>query len=288
MECFRGQDDELFSYLCVMTALHRYLSALLCLAVLAGAVSCSRTLPQPGRPGEEEPASPEASVGAEGVVIPDEKFRAWILWNYDTDKDGRLSEEEAEGVTKIELSSQDIKTLDGIQFFPNLVHLHASGRDEEHPGGIQEVDLTHNPKLAHIYLVSNRIRTLRLGDHPDLDHLALSFNALEELSMRHYPKLTLLQVSFNHLQRIDVRGLDELTQFDCDNNPLQEILLGNARLDSFRCEDTRVQTLDFSGCPRMNTVCCTSCPELTTIYLAKGQVLGSLRCDENVQIAYHE
>ena len=242
-----------------------------------------QTDPQPQTP--PEPQQPEGRVD-----IPDSTFRAWILWNYDSNKDGIMDQDEAASVTKIEFSTENVTTMDGIQYFPNLTYLHAQGiRDWDNGrnlGKLTELDLSGNPKLQHIHLIYNNIKTLKLAECPDLDYLCIDYNEVTELDVKGFHHMTLLQVSYNKLKTIDVSGLDELTEFHCDSNPIETITLSNAKLESFRCAGTLVKELDFTRCPKINNVDCLNCKSLTTIKLAKGQVVGNIRKEETVKILY--
>ena len=148
--------------------------------------------------------------------------------------------------------------------------------------------MTGNPKLQHIHLIHNHISEVVLGDQPDLDYLCLDYNEVKTIDVKSYKKLTLLQVSYNKLTKIDVSGLDELDEFHCDDNPIETITLSNAKLKSFRCSGTLIKELDLSKCPKMNDIDCTGCPNLTKIKMAKGQVIGNIRKDEDVKIEYYE
>lgn len=290
-------------------------------SLYGGVVACTRDLPDPGqfvhvKNGGEEPEQPQQPSQPqtpsepqqpvqpdpdpqppsepqqpEGQVdIPDSTFRAWILWNYDSNKDGVLDQDEAASVTKIEFSTENVTTLDGIQYFPNLTYLHAQGiRDwdnDKNLGKLTELDLSGNPKLQHIHLIYNNIKTLKLAECPDLDYLCIDYNEVTELDVKGFHHMTLLQVSYNKLKTIDVSGLDELTEFHCDSNPIETITLSNAKLESFRCAGTLVKELDFTRCPKINNVDCLNCKSLTTIKLAKGQVVGNIRKEETVKIVY--
>lgn len=290
-------------------------------SLYGGVVACTRDLPDPGQfvhvenGGEEpeqpqqpsqpqtpsepqqpvqpdpDPQPPSEPQQPEGRVdIPDSTFRAWILWNYDSNKDGIMDQDEAASVTKIEFSTENVTTLDGIQYFPNLTYLHAQGiRDwdnDKNLGKLTELDLSGNPKLQHIHLIYNNIKTLKLAECPDLDYLCIDYNEVTELDVKGFHHMTLLQVSYNKLKTIDISGLNELTEFHCDSNPIETITLSNAKLESFRCAGTLVKELDFTRCPKINNVDCLNCKNLTTIKLAKGQVVGNVRKEETVKIVY--
>lgn len=91
--------------------------------------------------------------------VPDAAFRA-VLTQFDTDSDGKISKEEAEQVTELNLEwdweSAQISDLQGIGFFTELQVLNASWQN------LNAVDLSGNRKLKHIDLRYNAIRELDL------------------------------------------------------------------------------------------------------------------------------
>lgn len=54
------------------------------------------------------------------AVIPDKVLKTYIMTNFDTNKDGEISKEEAEAVKAIELTGSEIASIDGLEYFPNL------------------------------------------------------------------------------------------------------------------------------------------------------------------------
>ncbi|MDE5809042.1 MAG: hypothetical protein K2H59_02015, partial [Muribaculaceae bacterium] len=60
------------------------------------------------------------------IAFPDIYFRNYVLRNFDNNKDGVISEDEALKVEEINLERLGVNSLKGIQFFPNLKHLDCS------------------------------------------------------------------------------------------------------------------------------------------------------------------
>lgn len=93
--------------------------------------------------------------------VPDAAFRA-VLTQFDTDNDGKISKEEAEQVTELNLewdwSSEQISDLQGIEFFTELQVLNASWQN------LNAVDLSKNTKLKRINLEFNFIKNLDLSN----------------------------------------------------------------------------------------------------------------------------
>ena len=93
--------------------------------------------------------------------VPDAAFRA-VLTQFDTDSDGKISKEEAEQVTELDLEwdweSAQISDLQGIGFFTELQVLNASWQN------LNAVDLSKNTKLKRINLEFNFIKNLDLSN----------------------------------------------------------------------------------------------------------------------------
>ena len=233
-------------------------------------------------------STPDNPPYSQDIFIPDEGFRAWILWNYDTDKNGRLSSPEAQQISRIELNTDGIASLEGMSFFTNLSYLHAEGTWQNEPvaGRLTSVDLSTNGLLAHVYLCGNHISKLTARPLPHLDYLGLDYNELESVDLSGFKALTLLQLSYNKIQHLDCSGLDSLDELHCNNNPLSSLKLSNPVLRYLDCHGTLISALDLRGCPKINIVDCHDCPNLKTVLLLKGQVVGKLGSDSGVTIQY--
>ena len=83
------------------------------------------------------------------VEIPDLNFMAYLLENFDTNKDGKISLSEAKAVTVIDCSNRDIKDLTGIEKFENLERLNCSNNQ------LDELDVRYNKKLEWLNCTNN-------------------------------------------------------------------------------------------------------------------------------------
>ncbi len=96
------------------------------LPVIALAVLAYPAAPVSGQSGEENAKPP---IFWDGGMIPDPGFRAYVLENFDTDRDGKISSEEADAVLVIDLGREEptdtpgIKSLEGVEYFKNLREL---------------------------------------------------------------------------------------------------------------------------------------------------------------------
>ena len=74
-----------------------------------------------------EPPVDTIVAAIDAANFPDDIFRAWVLEHIDDDGDGQLSSGEADIVTGVFVPDMDIATLAGLEYFPNLAELDASG-----------------------------------------------------------------------------------------------------------------------------------------------------------------
>ena len=83
------------------------------------------------------------------VEIADANFKAYLLENFDTNKDGNLSLAETKAIKSIDCSGKDIKSVEGIEKMPNLEYLNCSQNK------LEILDLTQNNKLEKLVCTEN-------------------------------------------------------------------------------------------------------------------------------------
>ena len=76
------------------------------------------------------------------VEIPDSNFKGYLLENFDSNKDGRISLSEAKKVKEMDCSGRNIKELTGIEKFENLERLICSNNQ------LDELDVCYNKKIS--------------------------------------------------------------------------------------------------------------------------------------------
>ena len=138
------------------------------------------------------------------VDIPDENFKDAVLSHnpaIDLDDDDEISIlEAAQFSSPLEISSNDISDLTGLESFTNITALDAS---------------------------DNGITLAQLGSNGNLQIVDLSNNSLEYINIRANKLLEELSVNDNHLEILPLRYNVMLTDLDCSNNSLTNIDLGN-------------------------------------------------------------
>ncbi|MDY6002318.1 MAG: Ig-like domain-containing protein, partial [Candidatus Cryptobacteroides sp.] len=89
----------------------------------------------------------EVTVRAvEGIVVEDAEFQRFLQQKFDYNRDGILTQKELDAVTDLNLVSNKIKSLAGIEHLKNLNYLYIRGT------GIKSVDLSKNKALEKVYI----------------------------------------------------------------------------------------------------------------------------------------
>lgn len=190
------------------------------------------------------------------VNIPDPAFRAYCLENFDKNHDYKLSEAEAALVTEINASGLGIESLEGLQYFTSLCHLHCNNNmltSLDVSNNLQleciecigtndyklsSLDLTKNTKLTSLRLNNNNLTDLDVTKNTRLDYLTLSGNPLSssiDLSQNVWLKtLSLYNCS---LPYIDLSKTIRLNHIDLRRNKLTTLDISHIGLgDTWRSE----------------------------------------------------
>ena len=170
-------------------------------------------------------------VGLNGIPVdaehfPDPNFRGYVSANFDTNHSGWLTEEEIAEAETIYCAASDIETLQGIEYFPELLVLACDDNL------LTELDLSANTKLTE---------------------LDCSYNELTQLSLTGLTALTKLSCEGNPLTELNLSA-QKLTHLYCHGTSLSALdLSGQTELRILSCYGTDIETLDLSSCPWLQT-----------------------------------
>ena len=238
------------------------------------------------------------SQAGPSLVFEDATFRAYCLENFDTDKNGEISQREALDVTTISLpEGSAIRSLKGLEGFHQLLELRCNNQQ------LSSLDLSGCPSLMTLYCGDNLFTELNLSACPLLNVLDCRNNQLSSLNLETCPKLELLTCSGNQLQNIsvsactlltnlqcgnnqlaslDVSGCSRLTSLSCDNNNLTSLKLDMcSSLDNLFCSHNQLSAIDLSSCPALRVFWCTN-NQLTNLELKDCPGLEELNCQWNL------
>lgn len=174
------------------------------------------------------------------VDIPDQEFRAYILPNFDTNQDGALSIKEAAQITKIDVITDNIRSLEGIENFSNLESLSCSSSNKDVRSPLSNLDVSLNTKLTHLYCNYTSVTTLDLSRNKALRVLHAKMNLLKDLNLSGHSTLDTLDCAGNglfistgvpngNLESLNLDGCTSLHYLDCSYNAIEYVDLSDCK-----------------------------------------------------------
>ena len=203
--------------------------------------------------GENGIAVQSAGVAIDNTNFPDANFRT-VVENFDTNKDGSLSDTEIAAVEEIDCSRKGITNLKGIEYFTALRLLKCN---------------------------RNQLTTLDVDKNTALEKLYCSNNKLTSLDVSKNISLTELECDYNQLTSLDVSKNTALTHLDCQNNQLISLDVSkNTALNKMWCRENQLTALDVSKNTALKGLWCGK-NQLTALDVSKNIALIVLECYKN-------
>ena len=205
------------------------------------------------------------------VTIEDEAFLRYLLGRFDKNQDGKLTDKELKVATDITVNTDQIASVQGIEWMPLLASLDCRG-SASGKGRLSKVDISQNPLLASFYCDNNRIGMLDLSRQPELVDFTCTNNQLSELDLSAASSLTRLDCSGNQLSKLDLSGCFRLTELNCSNNKLTELDVTRVPyLSKLLFRANPLETIDISYCTELETLDGTNCSQLQWVYVSLDQ-----------------
>lgn len=212
------------------------------------------------------------------VDVPDLNFKTFLLEKYDTNKDGIVSQYEADLITKMDCSGRNINSLQGLEQFTTLTNLNCSNNV------IDSLDVSVIPYLAELNCEYNRMEQLTINNSNYLFDLKCGHNRIKTLNVSGNSKLRNLSFGYNPLVTIDISNCYGLTSFDCSKlgiGSIEKIIATKCTgITSFKCGYNKISFLDLTGCSEITSLdCCNN--QLVTLDLSSCRDLTELICNDN-------
>ncbi len=210
------------------------------------------------------------------VTIPDANFKAALIEDgVDTNNDGEIQVSEAEAVTEIDVSNENINSLEGIQYFINLTYLDCSYND------ITALDLSSTTKLTNLICNNNHIdsldvtmlsdlinlecnnmrlnNSLQVSGLSNLENLVASSNSLSNIDLTGLTSLKELYMAFNEFTSTsDIIGLENLINLEVLNMPFNSLTTLDVstliNLKVLLVLDNQISSMNLSGNINLETV----------------------------------
>ena len=231
-------------------------------------------LAQASGEGENGIAVQSAGVAIDGTNFPDANFRT-VVKNFDTNKDGSLSDTEIAAVEEIECVSKKISDLTGISHFTALKSLTCRNNQ------LTTLDVSKNTALEELNCYSNQLTKLDVSKNTSLKILKCNYNQLTTLDVSKNTALTELRSNINQLTTLDVSKNTALTFIICDRNKLTTLDVSkNTALTYLSCSDNQLTSLDVSKNTVLTELYCRN-NQLTKLDVSKNTALTYLSCGGN-------
>ena len=227
--------------------------------------------------------------GNDNIIFEDENFKAYMVANFDTDSDGEISYEEALNVKVINVKTDNITSLVGIEHMPNLSYLRCHGSFKwnssimayDIEGVLKSLDISQNYKLTQIDVVGNPLTSLDISNNTKLQHLYCYINNLSTLDVSNNPELTYLTCHTNNISSLDVSNNTKLKSLVCNNNNIPSLdVSNNPELTELLCHDNNLSILDVSNIHKLTYLMCDS-NNLSALDISNNPELTYLSCGSN-------
>ena len=245
------------------------------------------------------------------AVIADKALKTYIMTNFDTNKDGEISKEEAEAVKTIELTGSEISKIDGLEYFPNLEVVNFTTHrllkaDFTQCYALKELNLSSGAGLSSVVLPAsleelsvmscNKLKKIDLSAAPNLKVLYASYTGfvvapdlskntkLEDIGffgvkfstidVSKNTELKSLNVGGNVFNSLDVTNNTKLTNLAVTGTITTLDLTKSAQLEVLNISNTKISEIDVTNCPYLRSIDFGSTP-IVEIDLSRNLLLTS-------------
>ena len=209
------------------------------------------------------------------VAFEDDIFKAYCLSRFDADGDGNVSLAEAYAADSICIYAENLKSLQGIEYFVNIQRLECSG------DSLTSIDISHNTALVRLLCCGTQLASLDVSNNTELNSLGCSGNKLTSLDISNNVALTSLSCSDNQLKSLDISNNTALTGLFCDNNQLTSLdVSNNTALTRLECDDNQLTSLDIRNNTALKILSCYG-NQLTSLDISHNTALTQLMCYTN-------
>ena len=245
------------------------------------------------------------------AVIADKFLKTYIMTNFDKNKDGEISKEEAEAVTAIEMRDTEIASIDGLEYFPNLesvdfakhrlmnvdfsqcpslkklnVSQGAGLSSLVLPATLEELSIMQCPILKKInFSVAPNLKNLYasstgfavapdLSKNTKLETVGFSRAEFTTIDVSKNTELKSLSVGSDMFNSLDVTNNTKLTDLSVTGKITTLDLTKNTQLESLSIKNTKIAEIDVTNCPYLRSINFNSTP-IEVIDLSRNLLLTS-------------
>ncbi|RAR46953.1 T9SS type A sorting domain-containing protein [Flavobacterium lacus] len=193
----------------------------------------------------------------------------------DSNNDGIIQVNEALQVIKLNVFNSDISSLDGIEFFTNMIDLICAMNN------LESVVLPELPNLNHLQCQLNQLEVLDLSLTENLLSLDAEMNNLHTITFHPNSQLYSINLRYNNFVAFDSSGLSQLAILIVNHNSLEQLNVSESiNLINLLCEHNNLTSLNLAGCPNLAGIICNN-NQLTNLEINELPNLLALECQNN-------
>ena len=219
---------------------------------------------------------PFLSFGQDLTYVPDNNFEQKLIdLGYDNMLDDYVLTENINNVSELNVASQNIADLTGIEDFVSLQLLECQYNQ------LTSLDVSNNINLWKLDCFNNQLTTLDVSNNVNLLQLVCFNNQLINLDVSQNTDLLFLQCSGNQLTTLDVSQNTALDNLTCIGNYLTNLnVSNNPFLATIDARGNPLTSLDVSQNTALNWLFFDN-TQITSIDLSQNSALTFLYCPNN-------
>ena len=234
--------------------------------------------------------SNKPTIEINSTNFPDANFRNYLL-EQDYGKDGIITGDEINSITRLDVRKKNISNLTGIEHFTAMTYLDSGANQLStidiskntalrilycNYNQLTSLDISRNTSLAYVDCGSNQLTSIDVSKNTVLKTLYCSENKLTSLNLSENRSLESLNCSYNQLTSLDISRNTSLAYVGCSSNQLTSIDVSkNAVLKTLNCNGNKLTSLNLSENRSLESLNC-SYNQLTSLDLSKNTVMTKL------------
>ncbi|GEN77259.1 leucine-rich repeat domain-containing protein [Chryseobacterium hagamense] len=181
---------------------------------------------------------------AQQLSFKDKNFEKAVLENYDLNKDGKISQPEAESVENLFLMNKGITSAEEVSYFKNARMIILDQNN------ISRISMRNMDKVELISCAGSKVSVFTAENLKSLTSLYLDGNMIENISLNSTPEINQLTVSLNKIKTIDVSSLRRLKKLNLEHNLIQKLdISANPVLQTLNLMDNPIMEKDVKKGP---------------------------------------
>ena len=201
------------------------------------------------------------------TYVPDDNFEAYLEANNMGDgiaNNDSVLTANIDTVSTIDVSSQNITDLTGIEDFSALTGLYCSGNQ------LTNLDISNNTALTYLDCGYNQLSYINVNNNTALESLSCRYNQLASLNVSNNTSIEYLFCNNNQLTSLDLTQNNNLIWLYCDANNLTNLDVSeNTSLEILSCQLNQLTSLDVSESNSLTYLDCLN-NQLTCLNVKNG------------------